>query len=155
MQAPTLETSEEALAPAVRRRIIQRSLRCLTFAWIGLIPIAGAAMAILTIRLHRQALSEAGETFLHRPLVVMFCVGAPFATVIGYHFGFDAGLAMNALFIALQINYIQRQFRTHEIVPPVNPVRHQAFLGLKLAYTGLFLGASLAGSIICSMLREL
>ena len=38
-------------------------------------------MAILTIRLHRQALSEAGETFLHRPLVVMFCVGAPFATV--------------------------------------------------------------------------
>lgn len=161
MQAPILAPTAESIDPQARRRIIQRSLRCLTFAWIGLIPIAGSAMAVLAIRLHRQAMTESGEPFRHLPVLVRWAIGAPLAVIAGVlsdlnvHTDFGAGLAIAALFMALQSICIRRQFHAHDVASPVNPVRRQAFLGLELAYAGLFLGSALAWAILLLMLSTI
>ena len=151
MHAPTAEHQAQTIHPAIRRRVIRRSLRCLNFAWIGLIPIVGAALAALAIRLHWQAMKESGEAFRARPIVIALCVGAPVASGVVFNCGFRAGLAIASLFICLMIHYIRLQFRTCSISPPINPVRSQAFCGLALAYIGLFLGFTLAGAFLLTM----
>ena len=63
--------------PALRIRLIERSLRCFVFGWLSLLPLIGLGPALLAIWLYPKVWSESKEEWnpARRYLAAGFCLG--------------------------------------------------------------------------------
>lgn len=127
---------QNSLVGVDRVRMIRRSIRCLVFGLIGVVPFLGVTLAWLALGLHRQVLLETGERwhpgFLHR----LWLAGLLIVPVLDRWAGLERLSLFVLLLLMAQGAWLRQQYR-RESGREFNPARRELYWGAGLAYTGL------------------
>ncbi|MFO1496949.1 MAG: hypothetical protein U1G07_00885 [Verrucomicrobiota bacterium] len=133
----SLPLASPALPGSIDRlRMIRRSVRCFVFGAIGLIPIAGAGLAVQALQLHRSIRADLGEAW-RPPLIAVYWIGgAAGLWAIWRRFGWPSELLLAMTLLAVQSLHVFWRMRT---APRKvwNPGRRALTGGVILAYAGL------------------
>jgi hypothetical protein len=117
-------------------RVIRRSLRCLLFGWIGLVPLFGIGFACQAMRLRRRVSADLGDDWTPPPVYCYWLLGAVGMVAVTSWIGLWGDLALCGALLGLQSWHC---WRRHANRPQNvwNPADRELFLGTLFAYAGL------------------
>jgi len=124
-----------ASLPPDRAQIIRRSLRCLVFGLIGVLPLFGMAAAGLALRLGRKIAEETGERWSFHAVGGCWICGLILIKLYSFAVDRSAAVAVAGIFLGLQV-YLLRSLYRNNSAKEWNPARHLVYWGVGLAYTG-------------------
>jgi len=133
---------EEALA---RASLIRRSIRCLIFGAIGVIPFVGLGGAWVALRLQRQIATEIGDPFSFRPSTQCLSITVSLGTLCCAYQGFGTAVEVILGSLIIQFCLVRRAFRREP--PRWNPARRLCYWGTALAITGITLALAVGPSL--------
>ena len=136
----------EDLIRTDRSRLIQRSSRCFYFGLVGLIPLVGIVPAALAIRLHHRVAHDTGEIWNPNGIFTAWGVALLYTWLYTWVWGMGGFLLISGIGFLLQAAAFLRVYQNPSVLA-WNPARHQALLGIAMAYTGLA-GLLLLGELV-------
>lgn len=117
-------------------RVIRRSMRCLLFGWIGLVPLFGIGFACQAVRLRRRVSADLGDGWDPPPVYCYWLLGAAGMVAVTSWIGFWGDLALGGALLGLQSWHCWRRYARHP-QKVWNPGDRELFLGTLFAYAGL------------------
>lgn len=129
-------------------RILRRSMRCLVFGWIGLVPMAGVGLAIQSLRLCRSVTSELGVRWKAPPVYGYWLAGASVIWFCDRFFDIGTNLIVLVALLLVQTLHLWRSW--NDVPEPIwNAGKPALVWGTILAYAGL---ASTTWSVIAMVI---
>jgi hypothetical protein len=117
-------------------RVIRRSMRCLVFGLIGLVPILGTGLAVQALRLRQAVSAELGEDWGRLHVSLYWILGMVALWAADGAFGLPGDVVVSFVVLVMQSWHVWRS------LPPEskeywNPGRPELVWGIMFAYAGL------------------